>query len=132
MSNADRQRRLAERRAAGGMKAFKVWLSNVTAERLRARFSGAKGGIDWAQVVAAALEHDKGLQAARPSTDPIPYWRPDGKRDTRCQAKNLSGDRCRQAGTVIIRSLDANDRVGEFAVTVHGLALGRPTATAAD
>lgn len=114
-TNAERQQALAERRAAAGMRPHRLWISDSDADQLRVKFEGPRGGIDWQAVIRTALQREAAAPLRKPiAPEPIPYWRPNGQRDPRCQAVTASGQRCRLAGSVISRALDTNGKLGEF------------------
>ena len=126
---AERQKALADRREQDGIRPYKLWVSAADAEALRERFTGARGGIDWAKVIAAALGRSESpTSEPRPSdpAEPIPYWKPDGVRDTRCQAATLRGERCRQEGKLVARWLLPDGKIGEFSACKQHYAEATP------
>ena len=55
-SGAERQKALKDARKASGQKLVSVWLHETTLEKLRQKFEGQRGGIDWDAVVSKALD----------------------------------------------------------------------------
>lgn len=53
-TNRQRQQRLRDQRKESGLQRVTVWISTVDIDRLRQRFPGTRGGIDWAAIVAQA------------------------------------------------------------------------------
>ncbi len=56
INGKERQRALRERRQAEGLKRHSVWLNQQDAESLRGKYPGARGGIDWDELIRDALE----------------------------------------------------------------------------
>jgi hypothetical protein len=85
-TNRQRQQRLRDQRKESGLQRVTVWISNEDIDRLRKRFPGMRGGIDWAAIVAQAggsanepnALSDNGQERVRKPAqtaqqEPIPY-----------------------------------------------------------
>lgn len=111
------------------MQRVTVWISTDDIDRLRKRFPGMRGGIDWAAIVAqasgsanepSALSDNGQEQVRKPAKalrqEPIPYWKPNplGPREKRCQGSNRDGSRCKRRGEFNVMATGAEGRVGEF------------------
>lgn len=97
-TNRQRQQRLRDQRKESGLQRVTVWISTEDIDRLRKRFPGMRGGIDWAAIVAqasgsanepSALPDNGRKPAQEPAQalqqEPIPYWKPNplGPREER-------------------------------------------------
>nr|VFJ45579.1 MAG: hypothetical protein BECKFW1821A_GA0114235_101039 [Candidatus Kentron sp. FW]VFJ71760.1 MAG: hypothetical protein BECKFW1821B_GA0114236_12352 [Candidatus Kentron sp. FW] len=55
-TNAEKQAALRAERKAEGQIPVKIWITPELAERLRAKFSGVRGGIDYRAALEAAVK----------------------------------------------------------------------------
>lgn len=55
LSATDRQKDLIHRRQAQGLQRVTHWISREDREALRRRYPGPRNGIDWQQIIDAAL-----------------------------------------------------------------------------
>jgi hypothetical protein len=56
MGGVERQKRLRENKAKGGLTRMELWMSDEQKAALRERFPGPRGGIDWDRVIQAATD----------------------------------------------------------------------------
>ena len=123
---AERQKRLHEKRLAEGVRPLKVWVRDQDYDALQAAYPGPRQGIDWQAVIDAALRRPQPRVTATKTGEVIAYWKPNGVRDTRCQAATARGERCRNEGDMIARWQAPDGAIGEFAVCKTHFAEFRP------
>ena len=62
LSVTDRQQDLIHRRQAQGLQRVTHWISREDREALRQRYPGPRNGIDWQQIIDAAIANKPALQ----------------------------------------------------------------------
>ncbi len=126
---AERQKRLHEKRLAEGTRPYKVWVSDQDSSALQRAFPGPRAGIDWQAVIDSALRKPKQVRVIVSETqagEVIAYWKPNGVRELRCQARTARGERCRNDGDMVARWQAPDGAIGEFAVCKTHFAAFRP------